>query len=287
MSIPRGSVLLLGESGVGKTHYGAQLLRRLTNTDGALHMHGQATNLDAFEGALSRLDEGMAADHTATGTYVDSLWPLRDAQGRRADLVWPDYGGEQIKTMISSRRVPRPWLTRVREADAWLLLIRLQQIRTPEDIFSRPLAELGEAATANREAPVSDQARLIELLQMLTYAAGVLGHRPLHRPRLGVLLTCWDELQTNTTPAAALQNNLPMLWDFLSSTWQEPSVMGLSALGRPLSTDRQDEEYVAHGAEHFGYVVNPDGTRSADLTLPIQLLLTDAPGRPGTSGATQ
>ncbi|TDB89799.1 hypothetical protein [Actinomadura sp. 7K534] len=277
MSVPSDSILLLGESGVGKTHYGAQLLRRLMNGEGSrLRMEGQATNLDPFEEALASLDEGKAAGHTATATYVNSLWPVRnDEAGQRADLVWPEYGGEQIHTMISSRRVPNSWLARIRQARGWLLLIRLQQTRTGDDIFSRPLADLRKASTGNREMQVSDQARLIELLQMLTYAAGAAGRRPLDRPRLGVLLTCWDELGLDLAPTAALKDRMPMLWDFLRSTWRSPSIMGLSALGRSLSATRQDAEYVARGAEHFGYVVLPDGCQSPDLTLPIHLLLQD------------
>lgn len=33
MTAPSSSILLVGESGVGKTHYGAQLLRRLKRFD--------------------------------------------------------------------------------------------------------------------------------------------------------------------------------------------------------------------------------------------------------------
>ena len=111
MTAPGSSILLIGESGVGKTHYGAQLLRRLMKGDDLLRMDGAATNVEPFEAALESLNDGRAAGHTATATYVDSVWPVADAQGRRAELVWPDYGGEQIKTIIESRRVPAAWRT--------------------------------------------------------------------------------------------------------------------------------------------------------------------------------
>ena len=52
------SILLIGESGVGKTHYGAQLLQRLMKGDGLLRMNGAATNLEPFEAALENLNEG-------------------------------------------------------------------------------------------------------------------------------------------------------------------------------------------------------------------------------------
>ena len=270
------SILLIGESGVGKTHFGAQLLKRLMKGDGSLRMNGAATNLEPFESALESLNEGKAAGHTATSTYVDSVWPIADASGRSADLVWPDYGGEQIKNIATFRRVPIAWQDRVRQAAVWLLLVRLQQARVGEDIFSRPLTDLRGSAVENREVHISDQARLIELLQMLMYVADPVAQRPFERPKIGILLTCWDELHIDgTAPELALRERLPMLWDFVSSSWRNPKVMGLSALGRPLSPSEQDVEYVSRGPEHFGYVVGRDGSSSSDLTLPIQSLLEE------------
>jgi hypothetical protein len=266
------SILLIGESGVGKTHYGAQLLQRLMKGDGLLSMKGSATNLEPFEAALQNLNEGRVADHTPTPTYLESIWPIADRAGREAKLVWPDYGGEQIKAMIASRRVPKVWQDRVRTAQAWLFLIRLQQTRAGDDILSRPLAELHGSSVENRAVQISDQARLIELLQMLIFV-GSTKERPLLRPQLAVLLSCWDELGFDGTPLAALQARLPMLAAFIESNWQVPIVLGLSALGRPLSSQEYDREYVLLGPEEFGYVVQADGSRSSDLTAPVVKLL--------------
>jgi hypothetical protein len=276
MSASDRSILLIGESGVGKTHYGAQLLKRLMKGDGQLRMNGAATNLEPFEAAMESLNEGMAAGHTPTTTYVDSIWPIADVGGRQAELVWPDYGGEQIKAISSTRRIPAAWRARVVAAPAWLLLVRLQQTRASEDIFSRPLSTLKGTGVENREVQVSDQARLIELLQMLLYIRGAIGTKLLESPRLCVLLSCWDELAAHERPAVVLEQRLPMVSSFMRSIWAEPSVLGLSALERPLSPRDRDMEYAARGPEQFGYVVLPDGQRSTDLTLPIQHLLTDA-----------
>jgi hypothetical protein len=269
------SVLLLGESGVGKTHYGAQLLKRLIKGDGLLRMNGAATNLEPFEAALESLNEGKAAGHTATTTYVESVWPIVDRQGRAAELVWPDYGGEQIRNIIASRRLPSTWRSRVLASRAWLLMIRLQQTRVGDDIFSRPLADLRGASVENHEVQISDQARLLELLQMLMYVGGATADRSLDRPRLGILLTCWDELAFDGKPFDALQDRLPMLSSFVRANWPDVLVLGLSALERSLSPRERDIEYVSRGPEHFGYIVQPDGSRSSDLTLPIKLIVED------------
>jgi hypothetical protein len=271
------SILLIGESDVGKTHYGAQLLKRLMKGDGALRMHGAASNLQPFEAALERLNEGIAAEHTTATTYVESIWPVVDSADRAGELIWPDYGGEQLKNISLSRKVPAAWRNRIVHASAWLFLLRLHKIRTSEDIFSKPFAQLVGARNEPREIHVSDQARLIDLFQMLIYAGGISLDRALKRPKLVVLLTCWDEMPAGVeVPADVLRSRLPMFSDFLLSSWGRPEVFGLSALGRTLSKTDPDGDYAAMGPEHFGYVVLPDGSRSQDLTLPIRVALSDS-----------
>ncbi len=276
MSVSDNSILLIGESGVGKTHYGAQLLNRLMNGTGKLRMDGAATNLQPFESAMGRLSEGLTADHTPTTTYIESLWPISDENGTKAELVWPDYGGEQIKTMSSTRQIPAAWRDRVLASPAWLLLIRPQQTRMSEDIFTRPMSDITGASVDNREVQASDQARLVELLQMLIYIWSASTAKPLVSPRLGVILSCWDELgadELKQPPAQVLKSRLPMFSSFIHSLWAEPLVLGLSALGRALTPNNSDMGYVVQGPEHFGYVVLANGDHTPDLTQPIQSLL--------------
>ena len=273
MEVPDKSILLIGESDVGKSHYGGQLLKRLMQEDGRIRMDGAATNLEPFEAVMAKLDEGLSAGHTPITTYDESHWPIIDDEGRKADLIWPDYGGEQIKNIIDERRLPRVWMNRVARSSAWLLLIRLQKIRAEDDIFSRPLASLKGSSTEAREVPLSDQARLIELLQMLVHVRSTSDGRMRRLPRLVVLLTCWDEMETHEKPMDVLHKHLSMFSDFVASNWEEPAVLGLSALGRRLDSQDPDEDYITHGSEQFGYVVLEDGTPSPDLTLPIRKLL--------------
>ena len=267
------SILLVGESDVGKSHYGAQLLKRLMKEDGRIRMDGAATNLEPFQAVMSHLDAGLSADHTATATYHESRWPIMDEEGRKAHLIWPDYGGEQIKNIIDGRRLPNDWRNRIAQSSAWLLLIRLQKIRTDDDVFSRPLASLKGNRTEPRKARLSDQARLIELLQMLAYIRSSSDGRMDRLPRLVVLLTCWDEMENPGKPIDVLHAYLPMFSDFVASNWEDSSVLGLSALGRALDKREPDQRYITQGSEQFGYVVLEDGTHSPDLTLPIRKLL--------------
>jgi hypothetical protein len=275
--MPVESILLIGESGVGKTHYGAQLLKRLMNSNGRFRMNGAATNLDPFEATMECLNDGRAAEHTPTSTYVDSEWPIMSDRGEAFSLVWPDYGGEQIKNMLNTRRLPAPWMGRVTAAPAWLLIVRLQQLRANDDFLSRPLASLANQpareSLAEDQIQLSDQARMIELLQMLLFLRREGVSEAEGIPRFCMVLSCWDELGQNAEPATVLRQQLPMLADFVSSNWKIPIVVGLSALGRSLDKKVRDEEFVARGSEQFGYVVLPNGEQSSDLTLPIEMLL--------------
>lgn len=271
------TILLVGESNVGKTHYGAQFLKRLMVKACALKMSGAPTNLEAFTTALSCLTEGKATDHTPANTYVESVWPITDEAGRYAELVWPDYGGEQVRNLVTQRRIPAAWRERVLEATDWVLLIRLHSLRSEDDLFSRPLQSFAAAEPQGEAAAYepSDQARTVELLQMLLYLAQFHLDRPLRKPRLTILLSCWDELETTELPADLLASRLPMLWSFVRSNWTSPTVIGLSALERTLSKADADQEYATRGPEEFGYVVLPNGVRNTDITLPIQRLMAD------------
>ena len=275
MAAPVKTILLLGESSVGKSHYGAQLLKRLMQEDGGIRMHGAATNLEPFESVVASLDMGLAADHTATSVYHESRWPIVNDDGLYAYLIWPDYGGEQVKDMIDDRQIPLIWLKRITQSSAWLLMIRLQTTRVDGDVFSRPLTSLKENSRESREERLSDQARLIELLQILLYARSTSNKRMNQLPRLVILLTCWDEIQSPGKPINILQERFPMFSDFVTSNWKDCSVLGLSALERALDKEIPDEEYITQGSEQFGYVVLEDGTHTSDLTLPIRELLAN------------
>jgi hypothetical protein len=271
------SMLLVGESGVGKTHYGAQLLKRLMNSDGRFRMDGAATNLEPFEATMECLNEGRSAVHTSASTYIDSEWPIVGPGSRTFTLVWPDYGGEQIKTLLNTRRVPSAWRQRVTMTSAWMLMLRLHQLRVSDDLLSKPLPSLAAGGAddtgTGKLLQMSDQARMIELLQILLYLRGDGVGETTNPPQLCLLLSCWDELGETEPPATVLKRHLPMLSAFITSNWSQPIVLGLSALERPLDQTVPYEEYVTRGPEQFGYVVLPNGKTTPDLTFPLTFLL--------------
>jgi hypothetical protein len=275
MDAKRRSVLIVGESNVGKTHYGAQFLKRLIVQGCELRMDGAATNLRPFETAMECIAEGRATQHTSATSYTESVWPVADSQNRKAEMVWPDYGGEQIRSIPNERKISTQWRERVSSATDWVLLLRLNTIRSSDDVFSRPIASLGKQTGETAARKPSDQSRLIELLQILLYVGGLAQETALSVPRLSVLLSCWDELgmAEGVRPSDVLKERVPLLYAFLDSTWDKAEFLGLSALEKPLSEKDADSAYATKGPENFGFVILPDGSKSTDITLPVQRLL--------------
>lgn len=269
-----GRLLLVGESDVGKSHFGGQLLGRLNREEGVLRMDGAAPNLSAFETVMARLHSGRAAPHTSRDQYVESNWPLIDAEGRKSELVWPDYGGEQVRSIREMRSMPQAWRDRIATTSGWIVMVRIAHNQLSDDIFTRPLAEPGGQRRPEAPFAVSPQARLVELLQWMMFVRGTNTLTPVTHPPLMLLLSCWDELpaaEADAEPITVLRARMPMVAAFAEANWAPNAltVMGLSALERPLSEDAVDEEFVDRGPEAFGYVVKPDGQRDRDLTLAI------------------
>lgn len=272
------NILLLGESDVGKTHYGAQLLLRLRGKQCELSFREQPTNISAFDAALKNLNRGKAAVHTSSGVYVESQWPLLDKQGHRFDLIWPDYAGEQL-THITTRRLVTPdWSPRIVASSGWILMLRLRRLNIPQDTFVKPIANLAPSSSAKALQKLADQARVVELLQILLHTKNVGTLNQVFKPQLTVLLSCWDEIanvKAGETPQSVFARHLPLVHSFIAANWLRSSyaVFGLSALEKELTDKKADGGYVDKGPEAFGFVVKSDGKHSKDLTLPIRFLV--------------
>lgn len=280
-------LLLLGGHNSGKTHYAGQLYGRLTSQEGCLRLRedqGTPQDLSAVEGVLNALYSGHSANHTPRDTSTEVVLPLQDAQGRALDLHWPDYGGEQLNGVFEERSVTEAWRQRLLKSQAWVLLIRLHSETTYPDELDKllnreslPLESLTRSAPTASGGKWDANAYWVELLQLLLHVAGRGTAQRLRRPRLAVLLSCYDEIpEPRATPSQTLAAKLPLLSAFINSAWEaaDVSIWGLSALGKPLAPTSQDEDFCKRGPEEQGWVVAPEGSKhDKDLTRPLAWLL--------------
>ena len=274
MNITPSALLLLGESDVGKTHYGAQVLRRLNVGSGAFELVN-AENLTPFETAVEQISQGLSAPHTPRGEYSESTWTLRRrSDDSLVDLIWPDYGGEQISGMIDAKSLPLAWSDKLLKSAGWILMVRPSRVPLPEDILTRAVSIPAGEDTENRT--LSPQSRLVELLQMLHYKRQSYLEHEGPPPPLAVLLSCYDELATEQSPCQYCRFRLPMLNSYLSSNWPQSRlhIFAVSPLGQALSPTQPDKAYAASGPETQGYVVDESGCLTDDLLAPVEWLLS-------------
>lgn len=277
------SVLVLGGSGTGKTHYAGQLLGRMRHDrSGRLRVRpGGVNDLSKLEEVLASLEEGRSAGHTPAETWTGIRCELETDDGTGVVLEWPEYAGERLFAIVDQRMMPDEWRESVRSAAGWLLFIRPSTLKLYEDLLVRPTDTVprhsdSPAATVDG-AGWDDRARYVELLQMFLFAAAQSTHEFIEVPRLAVVFTCWDELNgEQRTPEQLLAKRLPLLNSFIRSTWRDGawSVWGLSSLGRALRNDEPDEDFRTQGPESFGYVLrSEEATQDRDLTSPVAWLL--------------
>lgn len=273
------TILILGGPKSGKTHYGAQLAIRLKKDSGTLRYYDQPENLTPFEESMECLGRGQLAKHTPVGISKDVVLPIELEDGSRARVVWPDYGGEQIKEMLRTRETPPAWVDRAKTAQGWLLMIRPELFRSSRDLLHRPLKDFKPSEVQSDQIPEwMLQAEMIETLQMLLFSRRSGRESKIESPKIVVAITCWDESLSNgkeTTPDAELQRIAPMLANYISAMWDQESLttVGISALGKELSPTKADEAFIDLGPHRQGFVVLPDGTKTDDLTWPLNKLL--------------
>ena len=270
-------IVLLGGPNSGKTHFAGQLYGRLKRNPGLLELRDTPADLSALEEVLHCLENGHAAEHTSAGTWTDVLLPLKDQRGNVLDLRWPDYGGEQLQTIFKDRQVTEAWRSELRQAEGWLLLIRLKK----ETTYPSALVELAKRSSDANEAPArpggwDGNARWVELLQILLHVAGIGTVSRRDQPRFAVLLSCYDELaEDDLLPSQVLAKYLPLVSAFINSIWKPDavSVWGLSALGCLLEKNSDNENFINQGPEHQGWVISPEGKQHSDLSRPLAWLL--------------
>ena len=276
MNSAPGALLLIGESDVGKTHYGAQVLRRLNVGHGAFELV-TAENITPFTTAMERISQGLSAPHTPRAEYSESTWVLRRrSDGSLLDLIWPDYGGEQISGMIDAKSLPVTWREKLLKAAGWIFMVRPSRVPLPEDVLTREVSiPAGEDAENQQLSP---QSKLVELLQMLHYKRQSYLEHEGPPPPLAVLLSCYDELGTEQSPSEYCHTHLPMLYSYLLSNWPQNRlhIFAVSPLGQALSPDQPDMAYVALGPETQGYIVDEKGCLTDDLLAPVEWLLSAA-----------
>lgn len=277
---PTQTILVLGGKNVGKTTYGAQLLDRLSNPGSAVRLKKTPDDLTLFAKALERLSGGLTPEHTGIATNHEISMTLELPTGKEFDLIWPDYGGEQVFRMIEERRVSQQWHARLQASTAWVLFVRLSLLEDVQDFYTVDADVVAGEMPINQKFSLASAAFYVELLQMMLYLKAIGTTKRVASPKLAVLISCWDEMEPTLqqkSPPDVLKHKIPLLDQYVNSIWDQDSftVWGLSSQGQSLDDLIPNDNFM-DCRQTLGYVVSSDGRRLPDLTLPILGLVQGA-----------
>ncbi|MBC7749260.1 MAG: hypothetical protein H7Z76_11915 [Methylotenera sp.] len=261
-------LLIIGKKNSSKTVFITQFYIRLQKGKSKLSLYKPVEDLSAISAAKDFLVNGEEPEPTVAGSNVNMLLPI-EFDGQQLDLHYPDFGGEQINRILTTREVDKKWIDAIKESDNWIFFIRLNSINRKRDISN---TKVTEHHTQGEKTDVSyattEQSSLIELLQIFLHFKESDYHLKNSKFKLTVTLTCWDELNTSEIPRTILKDQLPLLLNFIESNWEKDKIkfIGLSALQFPLTNAENKAKYENEGSESFGYLIKETGEKITDIT---------------------
>src|SRR3546814_9154666 len=89
------------------------------------------------------------------------------------------------------------WKEQIDKSSCWMLFIRLDEIKTIEDVVNRGLPDqnvLKNRTEKSEPMTLSDTAFYAELLQILLYVKKIGIKQRITDPKLTLVLSCWDLL---------------------------------------------------------------------------------------------
>lgn len=263
-------LLIIGRPHSSKTVFLTQFYSRLQKKKSKLSLYkpvDDLTPISAAREALANGDEPIPTNAEKTDSF---FLPVKFEE-EKIDLLCPEYGGEQINNIIDTRNVEKNWEAAVLNSDSWIFFIRMNSLNKPLDISDIAITEDNmpdQDANTVVEYNFSDQSSLIELLQIFLHTKNYNYHLKNKKVKLTIVLTCWDEIETDDLPKDVLLSRLPLLQNFIESNWESGvfKVIGLSALGFPLNIPENKDKYQIEGPENFGYLIKEDGIKTKDIT---------------------
>lgn len=263
-------LLIIGKPQSSKTVFIAQLYSRLQKGKSMLSLYQSVDDLSPISAARESLAKGEEPQTTPTNRGVNIYLPIQFGK-QQLELIYPDYGGEQINNILTTREVDKKWIEVIKGSNNWIFFIRLSSKNEQFDLSSHTVPE--EHSNNSKENEdisymISDQSAFIELLQIFLQIKEHNYHLKNSKVKLTVVLTCWDELGTKEKPRQLLKRSLPLLLNFIEANWdlEKLKIIGLSAQGFSLDTSENQEKYQIEGSENFGYLIFENGKKTKDIT---------------------
>ena len=269
------SILIVGQPDSGKTTFIAQFLTRVKKRKSSIKLIKTPENIKAITHATEKLSMGEEPITTPADENVELVIPI-NVDGKNIDLVFPDYGGEQVNALIELMEINKNWQKLVTYSDRWIHFIRPHEITPEYDLSTSSYDEIKtRKSTAFKNLGLSYQSKFIELLQILLHTKNKGVKNSISVNNISIVLTCWDELRTREKPIQVLREKLPMFLHFVETVWELEAfeILGLSAQEFPLNTQEAKDKYRNELPENFGYMIDQEGVKDKDITKLVKIAL--------------
>lgn len=273
----KNSILVIGKPSSGKSSFFGQLYTRL-NFEGEVSLTKEPKNISSLDPVINSFANSRAIDHTESSSFADLTFELK-TNNNEFSVDYPDYGGEQVNHILQSRNLNSVWFKKIKQSDYWMLFVRLSDVEVEFDPIQRfnDLVE-GNEEVKNKELLgvdfMSFQSELMELVQILLFHKKNGFSKAITTPKICVVLSCWDKLDEedqNKEPVKVLKQHLPLFSEFMLNNWDINSLsfVGLSSQGKELKKDESDPNWMDVDE---GYIIEPNGEKSSDLTRIFKLI---------------
>ena len=194
---------------------------------------------------------------------------VRVTDGKTFSLSLPDIAGEDYESIVhQNAEVIKNW---AEELDSLLLFIN-----DWKDCYLKE--QLGDTEPANR----TKEPPIFSIKDMSTIVQNVLILKELHIlfpwKKLAIGLSSWDKFsQEYTSPVKMLEQRAPFLHNFVMHYFPDVYIFGVSAQGDEYVEDEEAQSKLLEKTENGtrAFIVDKDGVKSYDLTLPLNFIISD------------
>src|SRR6266849_113743 len=266
-----GTIVMMGLPGSGKSTFLAALWHQLEAAE--IPTVFVAEQLQPDREYLNKIREKWLEfeeiPRTPIGIERSALLHLRHVRTEaKFDLSIPDVAGEMFASQWYARLIPQGYVRQLETSFGLLLFVHCRQVAQAQRL-SAGTSGLAVSPTQAVEWEPRLSPTQVQLVDLLQFALSTFARR--RGMRIAILISAWDEIKERTTPAAWLEQKLPLLDQFLRANTEELSfqIFGVSAIGGNLS----DKEALASTSSPSSRVrlhVTSEALR--DLTLPLEFL---------------
>lgn len=281
-------ILMCGLPDSGKSTYIAALSYLLEHGDAdtGIHYNGPSEESQYIQDLAMKWASCEEIGRTKAHGKVDIDFNLKLAQ-KEFVLNLPDLDGEKWRDLWVNRRCDIEISKLSYQSTGILLFINLNKIVAPITVETvrKSLASItgGEAEDAEDEEVQSDdetewdpnkhastQAIIVDFLQSLSNEPMSSNKKP-----LAIILSAWDSSEENLKPNAVLENDLPLLAQYLNSEadYKNWVVFGVSAQGGDISNNATKEKLLSEECPENRIIVECEDHKDIDLSRPISWLI--------------